>query len=201
MNTTLVHIVKQIIAANGETILEDPARLKAFFSDLAKDEPKPLRLAFGRSLEAGAYIALKTAPDAAERAVRKAAIAQRLRDEHGLDIALCGEALDILEAVLCGEAAPRNLCKNCGNTIQEGWKMCPYCGTACGAAEQSAPPAPLPKPPVQLPPAAVSVVPPTPSKSVKQGDDTLNKWLFRIWVAMIMIVIVIVVIFAIIDPI
>ena len=104
MNTNLLHIVKQIIAANGEGILGDPARLKSLFSDLAKDEPKPLRMAFGRGLEAGAYTALKTAPDAAERALRKATIAQRLWDEHGLDPALCAEALDILEAALYGSA-------------------------------------------------------------------------------------------------
>jgi formylglycine-generating enzyme required for sulfatase activity len=102
MNTNLLHIVKQITARYGEAVLADPARLKAFFGDLAKDEPKPLRLAFGRCIEEGAYNALKTAPDAAERAERKAAIAQRLRDEHGLDMALCGEALDVLEAALYG---------------------------------------------------------------------------------------------------
>ncbi|MDR2631627.1 MAG: hypothetical protein LBC60_11960, partial [Spirochaetaceae bacterium] len=100
MNTNLVHIVKQIIADNGEAVLNDPKRLRAFFSDLAKDEPKPLRIAFGRCVEAGAYTALKDAPDAAERTERKAAIARRLRDEHGLDLTLCGEALDVLEAVL-----------------------------------------------------------------------------------------------------
>jgi hypothetical protein len=103
MNTNLVNIVKQIISQYGEPVLADPQRLKAFFSDLAKDEPKPLRLAFGRCIEAGAYNALKPEPDAAERAERKEAIAQRLRDEHGLDITLCGEALDILEAALIEE--------------------------------------------------------------------------------------------------
>jgi hypothetical protein len=100
MNANLVNVVKQIITGYGEAVLADPQRLKAFFSDLAKDEPKPLRVAFGRCIETGAYDALKTAPDAAERAERKAAIAQRVRDEHGLDITLCAEALDILEAAL-----------------------------------------------------------------------------------------------------
>jgi hypothetical protein len=102
MNTNLVSIVKQIIAGHGETILAEPQRLKAFFGDLAKDEPKPLRLAFGRCIEAGAYNALKTAHDTAERAERKTAIAQRLRNDQGLDITLCAEALDILEAALYG---------------------------------------------------------------------------------------------------
>jgi hypothetical protein len=104
MNVTLLNIVKRIAADHGEGILGDPQRLKAFFSDLAKEEPKPLRMAFGRCVEAGAYAALKTAPDAAERASRKAAIAQRLRDTQGLDISLCAEALDVLEAALYGTA-------------------------------------------------------------------------------------------------
>ncbi|GHT60790.1 hypothetical protein FACS1894109_18810 [Spirochaetia bacterium] len=102
MNTNLLTIVKQIIATNGEGILENPQRLKAFFNDLAKDEPKPLRIAFVGCLENGAYNAIKTAPDAAERASCKAAIAQRVRDDLGLDPAISGEALDILEAAIFG---------------------------------------------------------------------------------------------------
>jgi flagellar FliL protein len=102
MNTNLLNVVKRIAAEHGEGILGDPQRLKAFFGDLAKDEPKALRVAFGRCIEAGAYTALKTAPNQSERAERKAAIAQRVRDEQGLDIALCVEALDILEAALFG---------------------------------------------------------------------------------------------------
>jgi uncharacterized protein YegL len=104
MNTNLLTIVKQIIASHGEGILGDPQRLKSFFTDLAKDEPKPLRVAFGRCIEAGAYTALKTTPDAAARAAVKATIAQNLRAKHGLDLALCGEALDIMEAALYGTA-------------------------------------------------------------------------------------------------
>ena len=152
MNTNLPAIVKRIIAENSETVLEDPARVKAFFSDLAKDEPKPLRLAFGRGLEAGAYTALKTAPDAAERVLRKTAIARRLRDEHGLDPVLCAEALDILEAALFGEVKPRILCKTCGRELQESWKACPHCGAACNAIEP--PPQPPPYQPYQQPPSA-----------------------------------------------
>ena len=153
MNTKLLHIVKQIIADNGEGILSDPARVKAFFSDLAKDEPKPLRMAFGRGLEAGAYTALKTAPDAGERALRKTTIARRLRDEHGLDPALSAEALDILEAALFGNEQPPVLCKSCGKALQEDWKMCPHCGTASPAL-----PSPQPVPPPEQPPPAAPAV-------------------------------------------
>ncbi|MDR2808249.1 MAG: tetratricopeptide repeat protein, partial [Spirochaetaceae bacterium] len=77
-------------------------RLKAFFSDFAKEEPKPLRIAFERCIEANAYFALKSASDGVKRVSRKVEIAQRVRNEHGLDTTLCAEALDILEAALFG---------------------------------------------------------------------------------------------------
>ena len=104
MNTNLLNIVKQISAQYGESILDNPNRLKAVFSDRAKDEPKPLRMAFGRCVENGAYGAMKTAPDAAERASRKRIIAQRLRDEQGIDSTFSHEAMDILETVMYGTA-------------------------------------------------------------------------------------------------
>jgi ribosomal protein L40E len=106
MNTNLLSIVKQITAQYGEKVLDDPARVKALFNDFAKDVPKSLRTAFYCAVEEGAYNALKTAPDAAERASRKAAIAQRVRDEHGIDPTLSAEALDVLEAALFGTGSP-----------------------------------------------------------------------------------------------
>ena len=101
----LLTIINNITSQYGENVLTDAKRLKAFFADLAKDEPKPLRLAFERCVEAGAYNALKTAPNAAERDSRKAILAKRIRDEHGLDIAFSGKALDILEAALFDSAS------------------------------------------------------------------------------------------------
>jgi hypothetical protein len=138
MNSNLLNIIKQITAGYGEGILADPARLKAFFSDLARDEPKPLRIAFGRCIEAGAYAALKNAPDATERAEHKAVITQRVRDEHGLDPALCGEALAILEAALFAERKEPPKCAKCDAELGEGWKACPYCGAAAKQAETPA---------------------------------------------------------------
>ena len=166
MNTNLLNIVKHITSQYGEEVLADPRRLKAFFGDLAKDEPKPLRLAFGRCVEERAYDALKTASDASERAGRKAAIAQHLRDEYGLDVALCGEALDILEAALFEGVKQPILCKGCGTELVEGWKLCPFCGMAAGAAEPpvyqtlqtpaAAPVASAQAPVVESPPPAVA---------------------------------------------
>jgi hypothetical protein len=153
MNDNLLAIVKQIAAEYGEDVLTDPKLLKAFFGDLAKDEPKPLRLAFGRAVEEGAYTALKSTPDAAERASRKVSIAQNLRDEYGLDVSLSGDALDILETALFGEAKP--LCAVCGKALDAGWKACPFCGAACGMSPPEAAAAvPVPEnaPPQYQPP-------------------------------------------------
>jgi hypothetical protein len=145
MNTSFLSIVKRIITEQGEGILADPQRLKAFFSDLAKDVPKPLRIAFGRCVEAGAYNALKTALDTANRAECKAVIAQRLRDEYGLDITLCGEALDILEAALLADMKVAPRCASCGKELQEEWKACPFCGIAIGTKRVEVPTAlPIP---------------------------------------------------------
>ena len=145
MNGNLLAIVKQITAQYGEDVLGDARRLKAFFNDLAKDESKPLRLACGRCLEAGAYTALKTAPDAAERALCKTAIAQRVRDKHGLDPVLCAEALDILEAALFGEGgiAPAAM-------IAPPPEPKPAQSVAAPATRPTA--APAPAPPPQRPP-------------------------------------------------
>ena len=90
----------------GDAILGDPQRLKAMLRDLAKDEPPALRRAFGCCIETGAYAVLKNARDAAVRASRKETIAQRLHDDQGLDIPVCAEALNILEAALYGAANP-----------------------------------------------------------------------------------------------
>jgi hypothetical protein len=136
MNNNLPIIVKQIIADYGEAILENPQRLKALFGDLAKDEPKPLRLAFGRCIESGAYNALKTAPDTADRKTRKTVIAQQIRDEHGLDITLCGEALNILETVLFVGVEDKLHCLSCGKELEADWKVCPYCALSCSATPQ-----------------------------------------------------------------
>jgi hypothetical protein len=105
MNTNLLNIVKRIATEQGEGIMGDPQRLKTIFRNLAGNEPKPLRTAFGRCIEAGAYAALKPEPDAAKRAARKAALARRLRNTQGLNKKLCAEALDILEAALYGTAS------------------------------------------------------------------------------------------------
>jgi hypothetical protein len=136
MNANLLAVVKQIVADQGEGILAEPRRVSAFFADLAKDEPKPQRYAFVRCLEHGFAQVLKNAPEQ-DRDACKQKLAQRLHDEEGLDRELCGESVELLAVVLFGEEQKKNdnLCKNCGQELQEGWKICPYCTAPVTNAE------------------------------------------------------------------
>jgi formylglycine-generating enzyme required for sulfatase activity len=99
----LLDIIKQIVAKEGEQILLEPERVSAFFSDLAKDEPKPKKQAFIKCLE---HRFAKILKDIAkeERFNYKENLAQKLHTEEGLDLKLCGEAINMLCSALFGEA-------------------------------------------------------------------------------------------------
>jgi hypothetical protein len=131
MNTNLLAIINRIVAEQGEGILSEPRRVSAFFADLAKDEPKPQKNAFIKCLEQGFVQTLKNAPEQ-DRVLCKQRLSQRLNEEEGLDPRLCGEALELLAAVLFGEEKKKkeNICKNCGQVIIEGAQFCIKCGTA-----------------------------------------------------------------------
>jgi len=131
MNTNMLAIVKQIIAEQGEGILDDPQRLKAFFADLARDEPKPYKNVFIKCVELKFMQMLKdVAPP--DRDEGKKALAKRLHEEEGFDAGLCEEAVELLVKVLFEQEQPqeKNGCKNCGKELQAGWAVCPFCGTA-----------------------------------------------------------------------
>jgi uncharacterized protein (TIGR02145 family) len=99
----LLDIIKQIVAKEGEKILSEPRRVSAFFSDLAKDEPKPKKLAFIKCLE---YDFAKILKDVSkeERANCKESLAKKLNDEEGLELKLCRESIDMLCSVLFVES-------------------------------------------------------------------------------------------------
>ena len=136
MNTNLLSIVKRIIAEQGEDILDNPQRLKAFFTDYAKDEPKQERVAFGRCMEMGAYRELKIAGGTDGRQRAKADLANRMSAQTGIDRAQCADALDLLEAATFG--AEQATCANdkAGNDRPtynrpatdnaDGCKECPF---------------------------------------------------------------------------
>jgi tetratricopeptide (TPR) repeat protein len=126
MNTDLLKIIAEIVSKYGAEVLDDPRRMKALFSDLAHDVPKPLKVAFIACIEAGFAAKLKNSDD---RISCKKQLAQELHDDEGFDITLCNEALDVLEVAVLAE---KNLCPKCGKELQSEWNTCPYCGEATG---------------------------------------------------------------------
>jgi hypothetical protein len=106
MNTTLLNIVKRITAEEGEGILAEPARLKSFVRERARDIPQDERRAFGRAVEHGAYHALKNCAAAKERRRVKQELAQTIHDDTGIDKALCAGALDVLDAIIAPAGPP-----------------------------------------------------------------------------------------------
>jgi hypothetical protein len=106
VNTNFVVIINRIIAEQGEDILANPQRVRGYVNDYASRESKPERLAFGHCIEYGAYTELKNAPDAEARQRVKAAVAQRVNSNEGLELALCNDALDVLDAAVFGVPTP-----------------------------------------------------------------------------------------------
>jgi len=162
MNTNLLDIIKRIIAEQGKGILADPPRLRAFFMDLAKDEPRQERLAFGRCMELGSYEALKNARTPEERRQKKETLADLLHTKTGIYKDHCEGALDLLEAVMFGvtpEPGPgvksgtpvspkpppppkpeTGFCTNCGEQLPAKAKFCMTCGTQTASSPLEVPP-------------------------------------------------------------
>jgi formylglycine-generating enzyme required for sulfatase activity len=186
MNTNFVEIIKRIIAEQGEDILADAQRVKGFVQDYAARESKIERLAFTRCIEYGAYTELKNAPDVQARIMVKAAVAQKVHSNEGMDVALCNDALDVLEAALFGE---KNLCQSCGKELHDGWVSCPYCGTPQAAEQENEPaPAPVPQAAPSTPQTTTNSAPAPRKKHTKRNDFIAAV----VFVALIVIVIVII---------
>jgi hypothetical protein len=132
MNTNLLKTLKQIIAQYGVDVLGDSRRVNAILNDLAPKESKAEKKALIACLMNGFHNELKNALGVAleDRQLCKNRLAQRLHDDEGLDLTLCNNTLDLLEAVLFGEQPQKTTCRNCGKELQSGWKTCPYCSTA-----------------------------------------------------------------------
>jgi hypothetical protein len=101
----LSDIVKQIVAQKREHILLDPQKVKAFFSDLAKDEPERQKRAFTECLAPMHDVVNRLQGVAKEElANRKKSLEQMLysKSPDGREVELYREALDILCEVLFG---------------------------------------------------------------------------------------------------
>jgi WD40 repeat protein len=116
MNNNLLNVIKEIVTKNGDTILSEPRRVSAFLADLAKEEPKPQKNVLVKCLEQGFVQLLKNVSES-ERDNCKQHLAQRLHEEEGLDLGLCGETLELLAAVLFGKEKKEKK-NNCGTSVK-----------------------------------------------------------------------------------
>jgi len=105
MNTSLLASIKWVISQHGESILENPAKLKKHLINHTKNEPKEDRIAFGRCIELGFYKELKKAKNINERSQIKTALMYKLQRRTRINKTLCKDALDILDTVIYGNTA------------------------------------------------------------------------------------------------
>ena len=124
MNSDLVTIVKQIVTEQGESVLSQPKRVSAFFSDLAQEVPKPHKNAFIKCLEHGFAQLMKNAAET-ERTKCKEDLAQRLHEAEGLDLRFCEESLNLLTAVLFGEEIVTTIAEGAFEDKQPGSVIIP----------------------------------------------------------------------------
>jgi hypothetical protein len=107
MNTNLLDALKEIVSKHGGAgMLSDSRRVKALLADIAAGEPKPQKNALVACIEQGFVPALQNV-SASERGTAKTRLAARLNREEGLDMALCADTLDLLEAALFGGVSPK----------------------------------------------------------------------------------------------
>jgi hypothetical protein len=128
MNATLLATLKQITTQYGMLILNDTKRLNGLLSDLAPTEPKSEKKTFVTCLMNGFHTELQNTKE--DRQLCKNRLAQTLHSEEGLDLTLCNNTLDLLEAVLFGTVTPTSqpiptqqpagsvFCSNCEELAQ-----------------------------------------------------------------------------------
>jgi len=114
----LLNIVKKIVAEHGQAVLADPKRLAAFLADLARDVPKAQKNALIRCLECGHGQTLKNAAEA-ERPSCKLRLAKKLNEDEGLELKLCEETVELLDAVLFREEQGKPCKNNTEDSMEE----------------------------------------------------------------------------------
>jgi tetratricopeptide (TPR) repeat protein len=138
-------------------VLENSKRVRAYLSDFMADEPKAQKNTLLKCLEYGFYAELKNAPTE-DRIAVKNRLVQKLHNEEGLETTLCAETLDLLEAVIFGEAAPEV------STAGDEWITVAEQQTA--GQVQTTTPLPGPVPPAQPSPMNV------PSGNISPNNHT-----------------------------
>ena len=102
VSKSFFEIINQIIAEQGENILNDPQRLKPFVSNYATSVPKDDRVAFGRAIEQGFYMELKHT-NTSERQQVKSSMIIRLQNITGFDRMRCSATIELLDAVISND--------------------------------------------------------------------------------------------------
>jgi hypothetical protein len=127
---------------------------------------------------------MKNAHDQEARQRVKAALAQRVHSNEGLDVALCNEALDVLDAAMLDG---KNRCRQCGKELQEDWVSCPF----CGAGQRTEQPKPVPRLTPSITSAAqASAVPQSvPAKRTDEDSSQIGFFLLVIVVTMVLVVV------------
>jgi hypothetical protein len=98
MNASLLTALKQITTQHGSLVLNDTKRMNALLSDLAPKESKAERNVFILCLEYGFHTELQNTKE--DHRFCKNRLVQKLHSEEGMDLTLCNNSLDLLEAVL-----------------------------------------------------------------------------------------------------
>jgi tetratricopeptide (TPR) repeat protein len=138
MNNNLLNAVNALKAKDGADVLDNPGALEQHLLETAGNEPRVqiriLIMACDRDFHKEVRNAAET-----ERAACKERLAQKFHNDEGLDLTLCRNTLDLIEAVLFGAASP--VCAGCGAELKAHWKACPECGTEVGGGGASPKPA------------------------------------------------------------
>jgi WD40 repeat protein/ribosomal protein L40E len=161
INPTMLNALKQIVSQyGGVETLSDARRVKAMLSDLAAGEPKPQKNAIIACIELG-YPAMLQNAQLRERGQAKAKLAERLNLEEGLDLKLCADTLDMLEAALFEaekndtetktNIPDKKFCMACGTALPIEARFCYACGGAVASGAVSETP--------KAPASAVSATP------------------------------------------
>ena len=103
MNTHLLKTLSGIVAGEGAAIFDNPGRLEEQLFEQAGSEPRP-QLATLISCCARDYHKKLQNAGQTERGVLKQELAHKLNSETGLDLTLCADTLDLIEAALFGVA-------------------------------------------------------------------------------------------------
>ena len=103
MNNNLLTVLSDLVEEHGKAALDDIALVDAALTEKAGEEPKPERFVLLLALTEGCHTELRQAAEE-KRPELRVELVQRLYDEQGIDRALSKKTVNLLSALLFGEA-------------------------------------------------------------------------------------------------